>query len=69
MVILGVQLVSIGLVAEMVTRTYYETQQKAIYTVREWLRDDNQPAPERTPLDLRPNGKRATREVLAAEEA
>lgn len=39
LVILGVQMVSIGLVAEMVARTYYEAQQKAIYSIREWLRD------------------------------
>lgn len=40
LVILGVQMISIGLVAEMVTRTYHESQRKRIYTVREWLRDD-----------------------------
>jgi hypothetical protein len=32
---LGVQLVTSGLLAELVTRTYYESQDKAIYTVRE----------------------------------
>jgi hypothetical protein len=32
---LGVQLVTTGLLAEMVIRTYYESQGKAIYTVRE----------------------------------
>jgi glycosyltransferase involved in cell wall biosynthesis len=37
LVIVGVQMVSIGLVAEMVTRTYFEAQQKPIYTVRDWL--------------------------------
>jgi glycosyltransferase involved in cell wall biosynthesis len=41
LVIVGVQMVSIGLVAEMVTRTYHEAQQKPIYTVRESLRDDD----------------------------
>jgi glycosyltransferase involved in cell wall biosynthesis len=34
---LGVQLVTTGLLAEMVTRTYYESQGKPIYTVREEL--------------------------------
>jgi glycosyltransferase involved in cell wall biosynthesis len=34
---LGVQLVTSGLLAEMVTRTYYESQGKSIYTVREEL--------------------------------
>jgi glycosyltransferase involved in cell wall biosynthesis len=36
---LGVQLVTSGLLAEMVTRTYYESQGKPIYTVREELGD------------------------------
>jgi glycosyltransferase involved in cell wall biosynthesis len=34
---LGVQLVTSGLLAEMVVRTYYESQGKPIYTVREEL--------------------------------
>jgi len=34
---LGVQLVTTGLLAEMVVRTYYESQGKPIYTVREEL--------------------------------
>jgi glycosyltransferase involved in cell wall biosynthesis len=34
---LGVQLVTTGLLAEIVTRTYYESQGKRIYTVREEL--------------------------------
>ena len=37
LVILGVQMVSMGLLAEMVTRTYYEAQGKSIYVVREVL--------------------------------
>jgi glycosyltransferase involved in cell wall biosynthesis len=36
----GVQLVLMGLLAEIVTRTYYESQNKPIYTVREELGDD-----------------------------
>ncbi len=36
---LGVQLVTSGLLAEMVTRTYYESQGKKIYTVRDELGD------------------------------
>ena len=39
LVILGVQMISIGLVAEMITRTYHESQQKTTYTIREWLHD------------------------------
>jgi glycosyltransferase involved in cell wall biosynthesis len=34
---LGVQLITSGLLAELVTRTYYESQGKSIYTVREEL--------------------------------
>lgn len=37
LVMLGVQLVTSGLLAELVTRTYYESQGKRIYTVREEL--------------------------------
>jgi hypothetical protein len=36
-IILGVQFISMGLLGEMVVRTYYETQQKDIYVVREEL--------------------------------
>jgi len=35
LMVMGVQLVSIGLLGEMVVRTYYEGQDKPIYTVRE----------------------------------
>jgi glycosyltransferase involved in cell wall biosynthesis len=37
LVILGVQMVSMGLLAEMITRTYYEAQDKPIYVIREQL--------------------------------
>jgi hypothetical protein len=37
LVILGVQMLSMGLLAEMVMRTYYESQGKPIYAIREWL--------------------------------
>jgi len=37
LVILGVQMVSMGLLAEMITRTYYEAQNKPIYVIREQL--------------------------------
>jgi glycosyltransferase involved in cell wall biosynthesis len=37
MTMLGVQLVTSGLLAELVTRTYYESQGKRTYTVREEL--------------------------------
>jgi hypothetical protein len=31
----GVQFLSVGLIGEMVSRTYYESQKKPIYTLRE----------------------------------
>jgi glycosyltransferase involved in cell wall biosynthesis len=37
LVVIGVQLVTMGLVAEMVTRTYHESQNKPIYIVREMV--------------------------------
>jgi glycosyltransferase involved in cell wall biosynthesis len=37
LVILGVQMVSMGLLAEMITRTYHEAQNKPIYVIREQL--------------------------------
>lgn len=39
LVVLGVQMVSTGLVADMVMRTYHETQNKPVYFVREHLID------------------------------
>jgi glycosyltransferase involved in cell wall biosynthesis len=43
---LGVQLVTSGLLAELVTRTYYESQGKPIYTVREEMPAAGEPRPE-----------------------
>ena len=37
LIFIGVQLISIGLVGEMQVRTYYETQSKSTYTVRQVL--------------------------------
>lgn len=37
LVILGVQMISMGLLAEMITRIYYEAQDKPIYMIREQL--------------------------------
>lgn len=39
LVMVGVQLVTMGLLGELVVRTYYETQDKPIYAVREVLDD------------------------------
>lgn len=35
LIVIGVQLVTMGLLAELISRTYHETQNKPIYTVRE----------------------------------
>ena len=51
MIILAVQMVSIGLVAEIVIRTYHESQQKPIYMVRDYLGDDDDPVAENQPAD------------------
>lgn len=37
LVMIGIQLISLGLLGEMIARTYHETQNKPIYTVREEL--------------------------------
>ncbi len=39
LIILGVQFMSMGLIGELVVRTYYETQNKPIYVIREELND------------------------------
>lgn len=39
LVVIGVQLVTMGLLAEMITRTYYESQNKPIYVVRQIVND------------------------------
>ena len=35
LILSGIQLLSVGLVGEMVTRTYFESQRKATYAVQE----------------------------------
>jgi glycosyltransferase involved in cell wall biosynthesis len=46
LVILGMQFIFFGLLAEMQMRTYYESQGKSIYVVREVIRSANQRVPE-----------------------
>jgi glycosyltransferase involved in cell wall biosynthesis len=46
LVVIGVQLLSMGLVAEMVVRAYRAPSHKPIYTVREYLGDERQDAEE-----------------------
>jgi glycosyltransferase involved in cell wall biosynthesis len=40
-IILGVQFMSMGLLGELIVRTYYETQRKPIYVIREELNGDD----------------------------
>ena len=42
LVVIGVQLITMGLLGEMITRTYYESQNKPIYVVREIVNDKAQ---------------------------
>jgi glycosyltransferase involved in cell wall biosynthesis len=42
LVVIGVQLITMGLLGEMITRTYYESQDKPIYVVREIVNDKTQ---------------------------
>ena len=35
LIVCGIQLISLGLVGEVLARTYYESQRKPIYSVRE----------------------------------
>jgi hypothetical protein len=41
LVILGVQFLVMGLIAELIVRTYYETQNKRVYAIKEILRGDS----------------------------
>ncbi len=40
LIVLGVQFISLGLIGELVVRTYYEAQSKPIYVVREEINHD-----------------------------
>ena len=42
----GVQLVTLGLLAEMLSRTYHESQDKPIYAIRDVLETESSPADE-----------------------
>ncbi|MCB0046635.1 MAG: glycosyltransferase family 2 protein [Caldilineaceae bacterium] len=41
LVVIGVQLITMGLLGEMITRTYFESQNKPIYYVREVVNGEN----------------------------
>ena len=58
LILAGIQILCLGLVAEILSRTYYESQGKPIYAVRSRLNYDRQPLPhklhwidETTPAD------------------
>jgi hypothetical protein len=44
LVILGVQFLVMGLIAELIVRTYFETQNKPVYTLREVIGQDEKQA-------------------------
>ena len=46
LVFIGVQLVTFGLLAELLARTYYESQNKPVYAIREVRQ-----TPERSPVE------------------
>ena len=59
LMVMGVQLVSIGLLGEMIVRTYYEGQHKPIYTVREivdYSQADERPSKQETSNGNTPRG-------------
>jgi hypothetical protein len=51
LVVIGVQLITMGLLGEMVTRTYHESQNKPIYIVRE-VEAQARPAQQVAPFSL-----------------
>jgi glycosyltransferase involved in cell wall biosynthesis len=58
MIVFGVQLITTGLIGELVIRTYYEAQNKPIYVVKEMLFGTNRPEKSngQGPGVLRPTG-------------
>ncbi|MFQ5857843.1 MAG: glycosyltransferase family 2 protein [Anaerolineae bacterium] len=62
LIVVGVQLVSMGLLGELVVRTYHETQGKPIYAVRQILdasreRDARLPVPKSSPWQQSRTGR------------
>ena len=45
--VVGIQLIGMGLLAELLVRTYHESQQKAVYLIAEEV---NAPLPEPSPV-------------------
>jgi glycosyltransferase involved in cell wall biosynthesis len=48
-IVFGVQLITTGLIGELLVRTYYEAQNKPIYMVKEMLMDPQRPTPRNDP--------------------
>lgn len=73
LVILGMQLIVMGLLGELVVRTYFEAQKMPVYYVREVLGVPNQASPgkpstRRGRVVKRSNGKSAPEEAVAQVE-
>jgi hypothetical protein len=62
LLLVGVQLVSLGLVADVLGRTYHEAQGKPPYYVREWVRGG-------TPQPAIPNASASTRPPVTPGQA
>jgi glycosyltransferase involved in cell wall biosynthesis len=45
LILVGVQLLSLGLVADVIGRTYHEAQGRPPYHVRRWINNERRPAP------------------------
>ncbi len=52
MLVLGIQLFLMGLIAEMVVRTYHESQGKAIYTIKAKINFEDEEAPRNPALNV-----------------
>ncbi len=58
LVLVGVQLLSLGLVADVVGRTYHEAQGKTTYKIREWVAGRSaEPASEVAPATVSPRAR------------
>lgn len=55
MIVFGVQLITTGLIGELLVRTYYESQSKSTYVVKEMLMGSEQDAPQGEP-EMRATG-------------
>src|SRR2546426_3078813 len=51
-IVCGIQLISLGLVGEVLARTYYESQRKPIYSVREVKRSEEHTSELQSPCNL-----------------